>query len=130
MFGAALGDGINPGPTDNPELKESDEVTIFATTEFRPHRYVAVFGTVRNQGLLPFADSMTLRDALLLAGGLLDDTYLVEVEVSRLREIAGNPNGDSLALVLRVPLDSSYVFDPTGYVRRPIGSDTPADMIL
>ena len=38
-----------------------DEVTVFAATEFRPERYVTVFGEVLRPGELPFAESMTLR---------------------------------------------------------------------
>jgi protein involved in polysaccharide export with SLBB domain len=67
---------------DNPELMERDEVNIFARTDFVPERYVAVSGAVKRPGLIPFADSMTLRDAILLAGGLAEDAYLVEAEVS------------------------------------------------
>jgi protein involved in polysaccharide export with SLBB domain len=124
MLGAALTEANNPPQADNPILHESDEVTVFARTEFRPTRYVAVFGAVQMPGVFQFADSMTLRDAVLLAGGLTDDAYLVEAEVSRLRETAAEADGDSLALVMRVPLDSSYVFDPTGYVTRPVGPRT------
>ena len=72
-----------------------------------------------------FRDSMTLRDAVLLAGGLRDEAYLLEAEVARIPE--ERQNGE-LARVFRVPLDSSYVADPTSYVRRETGArvaDTP-----
>jgi hypothetical protein len=47
---------------------------------------------------------------------LRDDAYLIDAEVSRLRD---DGSADSLAVVMRVQLDSSYVVDQTGYVRRP-----------
>jgi protein involved in polysaccharide export with SLBB domain len=109
-----------PGAQD-PLLVEGDSVTVFTLTEFRPQRYVAVLGAVHKPGVVAFADSMTLRDAILLAGGLRDDAYLVEAEVSRPRSTGGD-GADSLAIVLRVQLDSSYVFDPSGYIVRPVGT--------
>jgi protein involved in polysaccharide export with SLBB domain len=64
-----------------------------------------------------------------LAGGLRDDAYLVEAEVSRPRS-SPSERGDSLALVLRVPLDSSYVFDPSGYIVRPVGTSQSPEVVL
>ena len=117
-----------PFPTDL-ELREFDEVRIFASTEFRPERTVSVLGAVRSPGQVRFADSITLRDAILLAGGLTDEAYLVEAEVARRLE-RPDPNGDTLVTVLKVPLDSTYVADATGFVRRPVGAGTAPDVYL
>lgn len=125
LIGAYLGEGDGQvESSDNPELRERDEVTVFARSDFLPERYVAVFGAVNREGLIPFADSMTLRDAILLAGGLKDDAYLVEAEISRISP-KGSSRGDTLATVLKVPLDSSYVLAPNGYLARPVGRDAP-----
>lgn len=115
---AAARGGNGSGAATDPELQEFDEVTIFSRTEFRPTRQIAVYGSVQRPGAYPFRDSMTLRDAIMLAGGPRDEAYLVEAEISRIPDV---PGGDSLATVLRVPLDSSYVLDPTGYLRRLTG---------
>ena len=106
----------NPGPGADPELREFDEVTVFASTGFRPAREIAVFGAVQRPGSFAFRDSMTLRDAVIVAGGLRDEAYLVEAEISRLPETPDDTT--ELARLIRVPLDSSYVLDATGYVRR------------
>ncbi|MBI4503053.1 MAG: SLBB domain-containing protein, partial [Gemmatimonadetes bacterium] len=122
MLGAVL-DSTNA--SSNLPLAELDNVTIYPRTEFRPERYVSVYGSVRKPGVVAFSDSMTLRDALLLAGGTTEDAYLAQAEVSRVR-LDGTGDGDSTAVVLKAPLDSSYVLDATGYVRRPVGSsDAP-----
>jgi protein involved in polysaccharide export with SLBB domain len=113
----------------NPVLREWDEVTVYSRAEFTPERYVAVFGAVRKQGIVPFADSMTLRDAILLAGGLRNDAYLMEAEVSRVRRGAGD-GGDTLALLLRIPLDSSYLTAPDPYGARPVGTARSGDFVL
>ncbi len=100
----------------DPQLQEFDEITVFASTDFRPAREVAVFGAVQRPGSFTFTDSMTVRDAIILAGGLRDDAYLLEAEISRLPD---TPNDTTeSARLIRVPLDSSYVLDATGYVHR------------
>lgn len=106
----------NVAPGADPELREFDEVTVFASTGFRPAREIAVFGAVQRPGTLAFRDSMTLRDAVILAGGLRDDAYLLEAELARLPETPDDTT--ELARLIHVPLDSSYVLDATGYVRR------------
>lgn len=103
-------------PANDIALQEFDEVTIYSSTGFRPERQIAVFGSVRQPGVYPFRDSMTLKDALILAGGLRDDAYLLEAEISRIPETRETPN--ELARIMRVPLDSSYVLDPTAVLRR------------
>lgn len=129
MFGVFLDSDGSPDPADDPPLREGDDVTVFSRTEFRPVRLVAVDGAVRRPGMVAFSDSMTLRDAILLAGGLTDDAYLLEAEVSRLPPDQ-NGESDSLATILKTPLDSSYVFDPTGYVRRPVGGSNAGQFLL
>lgn len=128
LIGVALGGGDGPGsrPAEDLVLRESDEITVFSRTEFRPERVVTVHGAVQRPGEITFADSMTLRDAVMLAGGLRDDAYLAQAEISR----PGVNGGDSLAVALRVPLDSSYIFDPTSYLTRPTGSRQSPEVLL
>ncbi|MSR05536.1 MAG: hypothetical protein EXR93_00480 [Gemmatimonadetes bacterium] len=116
-------------PANNPLLQESDRVTVFGTTAFRPLRYVTVLGDVLRPGTITFADSMKLRDAILLAGGVRETAWLGEAEISRLSEHR-SADGDSLAVILKVAMDSSYVVDSTGYVRRPVGRPTSPDAVL
>lgn len=106
---------LTPGAPD-PRLVESDEVTVYSLTAFRPPRQISVFGSVLRPGPLAFRDSMTLLDAVILAGGLRDEAYLLEAEISRLPQ----DRGDGLiAEVMRVRLDSTFVVDPSGYLVRP-----------
>jgi protein involved in polysaccharide export with SLBB domain len=110
LLGLALNRGAPADTVSNPPLREGDEVTLFAATDFRPERYVTVSGAVKNPGRVTFADSLTLRDALLLAGGPTEGAYLAEAEVSRVTWSSG-ASRDSLALILRVPLDPSYAVE-------------------
>jgi polysaccharide export outer membrane protein len=105
-------------PAGDPQLQEFDEITIYSSTGFRPNRQIAVFGSVQRPGVFAFTDSMSLRDAIIMAGGVRDEAYLLEAEISR---IPRDLREGQLAEIVRVSLDSSYVLDPTGYQRRPTG---------
>ena len=76
-------------------LQEDDEMRVFSISEFRPVRYVAINGAVRKSGQFPYREGMTVRDLVLLAGGLEQSAYLNEAEIARLpRPRAGVTAGE------------------------------------
>jgi polysaccharide biosynthesis/export protein len=101
-------------------LQEDDEIRVFSTSEFRPTRYLAINGAIRKSGQYPFREGMTMRDLILLSGGLDQSAYLNEAEIARLPE--NRANGVT-ARTFRVPLDSSYIFErgPDGKYLGPPG---------
>jgi len=101
-------------------LLEDDDIRVFSTSEFRPTRYVAINGAVRKSGQFPYREGMTVRDLVLLAGGLDQSAYLNEAEIARLPL---NRTGGVTATTFRVPLDSSYLFErgPDGKYLGPPG---------
>ena len=106
-------------------LVEDDHIRVFSVTEFRPERYVAIGGAVRRSGRFPYQEGMTLRDLVLLAGGLQEKAHLQAAEVARLPE---SRSGGKLATTIRVPLDSSYLFErsPDGRYLGPPGLPAPS----
>ena len=106
-------------------LQEDDEIRVFSTSEFRPTRYVAINGAVHKSGQFPYREGMTMRDLVLLAGGLDQSAYLNEAEVARLPE---NRTGGVTARTFRIPLDSSYIFErgPDGKYLGPPGLPAPS----
>ncbi len=106
-------------------LKEDDQIRVFSVTEFRPTRYVAVTGAVRNSGQVPFREGMTVRDLVLLAGGLEQSADLREAEIARLPQ--NRANGVT-ASTFRIQLDSSYLFErgPDGKYFGPPGLPAPS----
>jgi polysaccharide biosynthesis/export protein len=106
-------------------LREDDLLRVFSVTEFRPTRYVAVTGAVRNSGQIPYRQGMTVRDLVLLAGGLEQSADLREAEIARLPQ--NRANGVT-ATTFRVPLDSSYLFErgPDGRYFGPPGLPAPS----
>jgi len=120
---ATLADTTGNVVTDIP-LQEDDEIRVFSATEFRPKRYVAITGAVRKSGQFAYRDGMTLRDLVLLAGGLLENALLNQAEVARLPE---DRTAGVTARPFRVPLDSSYLFErgPDGRYAGPPGLPAP-----
>jgi polysaccharide export outer membrane protein len=106
-------------------LQEDDDVRVFSVSEFRPKRYVAINGAVRKSGQFPYREGMTIRDLVLLSGGLDQSAYLNEAEVARLPE---DRTGGVTARTFRVPLDSSYIFErgPDGKYLGPPGLPAPS----
>lgn len=89
-------------------LQDQDRIEIFSRTAFQPDVYVTITGAVETHGRIPFREGMTLRDAVLVAGGLDEGADLREAEIAR---IAGRTESGALAETIRVPLDSTYLFD-------------------
>ena len=107
---AALRDSTG-APMEDMPLREDDEITIFSLTDFRPQRYVSIYGAVRGGGRFPYREGMTLRDLVLMAKGLQESAYLKEAEIARLPE---NRAGGITAITFRAPMDSSYLFERDG----------------
>ena len=121
---ASLKDSSGAVINDLP-LHEDDGIRVFSVAEFRPARYVAITGAVRKSGRFPFREGMTLRDLVLLAGGLQEKAHLQAAEVARLPT---DREGGKLATTVRVPLDSSYLFErgPDGKYLGPPGLPSTA----
>jgi protein involved in polysaccharide export with SLBB domain len=111
--------------TADPTLREDDEITVFSRLRLATERFVSISGAVRKAGRIPYRQGMTLRDVVLLANGLTEDALLTEAEIARLP--ADRASG-KLATTLRVPLDSTYVFErtPDGRYIGPPGPPTAA----
>ncbi len=99
---------------DDPLLEEYDEVVVYSVGEFRDRRFVTIYGEVQRPGVYEFRDDMTLRDLVMMSGGVKDNAYVLEAEVARITE-QPDATGD-LTEISTVPLDSSYVISerPSG----------------
>jgi protein involved in polysaccharide export with SLBB domain len=121
---ATLADTSGAVVNDFP-LQEDDRINVFALTNFRPTRFVSIGGAVRRSGRVLYRDGMTLRDLVLLADGLQEGAYLKEAEIARLPD---DRSGGRTATTIRVPMDSTYVFErgPDGRYVGPPGMQVPA----
>lgn len=65
------------------KLQKDDMVSIPSIFDLREDYFIDVKGTVLAGGTFPFVNDMTLKDAILLAGGLIEDAVLNRIEVAR-----------------------------------------------
>ena len=117
--------GLDGSVVQDIPLKEDDQIQVFSTTSFRPVRYVALAGFVNKPGRYLYRDGMTVRDLVLLGGGMKEGALLREAEVARMPT---DRSAGQTAVTIRVPLDSSYLFERVAGApyAGPPGSQAPA----
>ena len=93
-------------------LQARDEITVYSIWALRDLKRVSVYGAVRAPGSYELRENMTLRDLLLRAGGLQEQAYRAEVEISRVH--LGDPGSKQTAQILRVPLGENYLTGESG----------------
>lgn len=74
---------------DNIPLQPLDSVYVFPIWFFKERPYVVVRGQVRKPGKFKLFKNMTVKDAIMQAGGLTDDAYLKKAEIIRVGEDRG-----------------------------------------
>jgi protein involved in polysaccharide export with SLBB domain len=99
-------------------LREDDEIRVFSVTELRATEYVAITGAVHRPGRYPYREGLTLRDLVLLAGGLDERASLREAEIARLPRTG---DAATLAVSQRVALDSTYLVVAQARPAVPVG---------
>ena len=93
---------------EDPLLQDKDSVSIFGLLDTRPERTTVIIGAVNIPGTHPWQEGMTLRDLILQSGGLAPGASLGFAEIARLPL---DRSSGQLATTIRVPLDSTYLFD-------------------
>ena len=89
-------------------LEDGDSVVVDSIPPLQSTLHVAVAGMIENPGQYPWHQGMTLRQLVLLARGPTVGAYLKEAEIARL---PADRSKGQLAETVRVPLDSSYLFE-------------------
>jgi len=106
-------------------LMDGDSLVVDSLPPLTETYYVAIAGRVNKPGRFPWRPGMTLRDLVQLARGPTIGAYLKEAEIARLPQ---DRSGGQLATTVRVPLDSTYLFERTadGRFVGPPGVQVPA----
>ncbi|MCP4725040.1 MAG: hypothetical protein GY863_08395, partial [bacterium] len=68
---------------ENITLQNLDRITVFSMRELKTNEYITVLGAVKTPGEQIFAENMTIKDAILRAGGFKEGALRNEVELSR-----------------------------------------------
>lgn len=89
------------------ELLNEDVVTIFSSYELKDKYNVSISGPVRNPGIFPYADSITLQQLILLAGGFTDKAIPTSIEIGRNKKEAGlGKNADAKVEIIKVSVNA------------------------
>ncbi len=111
--------GVRDGPEPRPALfggmvvpalplEDGDSVVVDSILPPDQQLYVFIGGMVNKPGEYAWQEEMTLRDLILLARGPSIGAYLNEAEIARM---PGSREQGELAKMMRVPLDSAYLFE-------------------
>jgi protein involved in polysaccharide export with SLBB domain len=98
--------------TENVYLQREDELYISSVLDLRDSFHVKIFGEVHNPGKFAYADSMTAKDLITLAGG---STYAAnkKIEVARLYQQKSETSASAeIATILTTELDANLNFTP------------------
>jgi polysaccharide biosynthesis/export protein len=106
-------------------LQDGDSVDVDSVRPLDQGYFVSITGMVRKPGMYPWRPGITLRDLVALGRGPVVGAYLKEAEVARMPE---DRTQGQLATTLRVPMDSTYLFerDSSGRYVGPPGLPYPA----
>lgn len=102
-------------------LYNEDVLFIPGLADLQNARTVSIYGEILYPGKYQHADSMTIEDLILQAGGLLDASSLVKVDVSRrMRDRKALTSENTVALTYSFALKDGFVVDGTsGFVLQP-----------
>lgn len=75
---------IESNTADNIEIYPNDKIRILSEKEFEEKYNIEVQGLVRKPGKIPYYKNMTLKDLLLLSGGLKLDAESGRIEISNI----------------------------------------------
>ena len=116
----------NPASTQNMTLQALDEVTIYSTKDFIDFFSISVSGAVRKPGTFEFVSGITLRDAIMNAGGLkkesiAEQAYLIRTKSDLTKEyirisLVNIMDSTSNNNMLLAPLDAVVVYNKADYL--------------
>ena len=112
MVNIDLNKALAGDKTENIYLQREDELYVSSVLDLRDSFSVKIFGEVHNPGKFTYADSMTVKDLITLAGG---STFAAnkKVEVARLyKQQDGKVNNTEIATLLTTELDANLNFTP------------------
>jgi protein involved in polysaccharide export with SLBB domain len=100
-------------PQHNLVLQREDYLNISSVYDSRTLFNVKIEGEVNKTGFFPYAENMTLKDLVLMAGGFKESASTTGIEIVR-----RSPNDlNSIATVIKLDLDRNYLIDESQSVK-------------
>ena len=113
--------GIMNGTAPDVELKNNDLLYIPSIHDIKYAGDVYISGEIKNPGIYPYSDNMTLEDFVITAGGLKDEASLVRVDVSRrIKDNKGTEATETVGQNFTFGLKDGFIVDgEPGFVLEP-----------
>ena len=102
------------GTAPDVALQENDILFVSSIHDLQDLGIITVNGEVARPGTFVFADNMTIEDAIIQAGGLLESASTAKVDVSRrIKDPMSNEAIDTLARTYTFTIKDGFVLDGT-----------------
>ena len=100
------------GSAPDVALQENDVLFVSSIHDLQDLGIITVNGEVARPGTFVFADNMTIEDAIIQAGGLLESASTAKVDVSRrIKDPMSNEAIDTLARTYTFTIKDGFVLD-------------------
>lgn len=104
--------GIMDGTTPDIPLMNEDVLFVPTQEELRKNRILTITGEVMSPGDYEYADSTTIEDLIIQAGGLQDGASLARVDVSRrIKDLMSTEKTDKIAETFRFDIRDGLVIN-------------------
>ena len=112
---------IMAGTSPDVELVKNDILYIPSIHDLKDLGAIGIFGEVAKPGEYVYADNITLEDAIMLAGGLLESASTINIEVTRrLKNPTATEQSAEIGEVYTFAFKDGYVIDgEAGFVLQP-----------
>lgn len=109
------------GEAEDIPLRKNDVLYVSSIHELQDVGYIMVMGAVAKPGQLIFAENLTIEDAIIKSGGLLESASTVKIDISRrIKNPMGMEATDSLSRNFTFALKDGYVIDgEPGFLLQP-----------
>lgn len=112
---------IMAGTAPDVELVKNDILYIPSIHDLKDLGAIGIFGEVAKPGEYVYADNITLEDAIMLAGGLLESASTINIEVTRrLKNPTATEQTEEIGEVYTFAFKDGYAIDgEAGFVLQP-----------
>lgn len=106
--------GILDGTSSDILLKKNDVIMILDVREIEKKGFLTISGYVRNPGHYEYAENMSIKDLILLAGGLSEGASTAKVDIGRrIDEPSATQARDTIAQVFSFNIEDGLPVDGT-----------------
>ncbi len=109
-----VGKALDGDSENNLQLQDMDRIVIHSVWEYVGRHFVSIHGEINNPETYPYADNMTAKDLILLAGQVKESAYLDDAELIRFDIVDGKTVHTSL---LTFNIHLALQEDPTHNLR-------------